>query len=181
MQSDQMKKLQFPIGTWKAPLAYNKEDFASWIADIALFPQQLSELVHGLNEAQLETPYRPQGWTIRQVVHHCADSHMNSFIRFKLALTEERPVTKPYFEDRWAELPDYSLPIQVSIDLIRSLHQRWVFLLESITDEQWNRVYIHPEHGRHFSLKETLSMYSWHCRHHLGHVRGAVSLIKGDI
>lgn len=178
MSLDQIYHLKYPIGTWKSPETYSHEDFDSWIADIADFPKQISELVHSLDEIQLETPYRPQGWTIRQVVHHCADSHMNSLIRFKLALTEEKPTIKPYFEDKWAELPDYSLPVQVSLDLIRSLHHRWVVLLEGIQKQDWERAFIHPEHGKKFTLKETLSMYSWHCRHHLGHIRGAIQSLK---
>lgn len=124
-----------------------------------------------LSDAQLDTPYRPEGWTIRQVVHHCADSHMNAIIRLKLALTEEKPVIKPYFEDRWAELVDgKSLPIEPSLKILEGVHKRWVLLLENLTASQFQRTFVHPELGTEFSLAVATANYAWHCEHHLAHI-----------
>lgn len=128
-----------------------------------------------MTDQQLDTPYRPGGWTIRQVIHHCADSHMNCLTRFKLALTEEKPTICPYFEDRWAELPDSHMPIAPSLSMIDGIHARLTVLLKSLTEAQRKRLYIHPEHGREFSLNEAIATYSWHSNHHLAHI---TTLIK---
>lgn len=130
-----------------------------------------------LSETTLELTYRPSGWTIRQVVHHCADSHMNAFIRFKLALTEDSPTVKPYREEFWAELPDIlNLPIEPSLQILEGLHQRWATLLRSFGSREWMAGYIHPEHGKHVGLDEATGEYAWHCRHHLAHIRVAKGL-----
>lgn len=166
-----LEELRFPIGQWMKPLQYDFTKIAEQIAVIGNFPAKISLATAELSDVQLDTPYRQDGWTIRQVVHHCADSHMNAFIRFKLALTEDRPTIKPYAENRWAELPDAkSLPVKVSLQLLEALHLRWTVLLTSLNDEQWKRGFIHPEHGGELKLYETVSLYAWHCEHHLAHI-----------
>ena len=131
-------------------------------------------LVKDLSPLELDYIYRPGGWTIKQVVHHCADSHMNSLIRFKLALTEDLPTIKPYFEERWAELADYHNPISDSLIILQGVHNRWVTLLKSLDQEQLKRDFIHPEHQKRFTLKETMALYAWHCQHHLAHIEQAL-------
>lgn len=166
-----IEKLKYPIGPYKkleetTPLILN-----DWINTISLFPQRLKNEVIKLSDAQLDTPYRPNGWTIRQVVHHCADSHINSLIRFKLALTEENPIIKPYSENRWAELNDSTLaPIEPSLKILEGVHFRWTALLQHLTTEQLKRTFIHPEHGKTFNLEEIIGVYAWHCNHHLAHI-----------
>jgi uncharacterized damage-inducible protein DinB len=125
--------------------------------------------IEGLSEQQLETPYRDGGWTVRQVVHHVADSHVNSYVRFKLAMTEEEPTIKPYMEDRWAELADSKSPVEVSLSLLDSLHKRWNLLLRSFQSSDWQRTFRHPEMGL-LTLDQTLALYSWHGRHHVAHI-----------
>ena len=167
-------KLRYPVGKFQNPEIADQTHMASWIDTLETFPERLKEEVQGLSDAELEQRYRPGGWTIRQVVHHCADSHLNSFMRFKLALTEETPTIKPYFEDRWAELPDTKdFPIQSSLQLLAGLHARWVYLLRSLSDGDWDKEFKHPETGRLISLKTNLGIYAWHCEHHLAHVRNA--------
>lgn len=171
MTTAELEKLRFPIGHFVKPENYTKEILAKYIQTISEFPNKLKQETSHLTDAQLNTEYRPKGWTIRQVIHHCADSHMNSFIRFKLALTEDKPTIKPYFEDQWAELIDgKSLPITPSLNILEGLHQRWVNLLNSLTTEQLERTFIHPEHGQEISLKENIGVYAWHCEHHLAHI-----------
>jgi hypothetical protein len=164
-------ELQFPVGKFVTPDHMPEVLIHQWISEIEKLPAQLIKEVDLLSEEQLDTPYRPGGWTITQVVHHLADSHMNSYMRFHLALTEDNPIIKPYFEDRWAELEDgKNAPIEFSLNLLTSLHQRWVFLLRSLKDEQLNRTYFHPESGKDFNLKEVIGTYAWHGRHHLAHI-----------
>jgi hypothetical protein len=163
--------LRYPIGKFTPPETYTKEAMAQWIADIKALPMQLRNAVIGLTDAQLNTPYRPGGWTIKQVVHHIADSHMNSIIRFKWGMTEENPTIKTYQEDRWATLGDYALPVESSLKLLEGLHQRMVALFESFTDADWDRTFHHPEAQIEVSLKRNLAMYSWHSRHHLAHIQ----------
>ena len=165
-----MTDLRYPIGKFHfdGPLAEEQKQTA--LDDIAGTPAKLRAAVNGLSEAQLDTPYRPGGWTVRQVVHHVPDSHLNSYVRFKLALTEDEPTIKPYAEDRWAELADTeSTPIAVSLRLLDSLHERWVGLLRSLTPEEWKRTFRHPEMGA-ITLEKTLALYAWHGRHHVAHV-----------
>jgi hypothetical protein len=166
-----LDKLKFPIGEFEKPKTITKGILTNWISTISEFPERLKNEVSNLTDVQLDTPYRSDGWTIRQVVHHCADSHMNSLIRFKLSLTEDCPTIKPYFEDRWAELVDSkTLPVASSLKILEGLHMRWTTLLNSLTDQQLKRTFIHPEHGRHFMLDETIGVYAWHCNHHLAHI-----------
>jgi len=139
------------------------------IATLRLLPERLRAAVAGLNDAQLDTPYREGGWTVRQVVHHVADSHANGYTRFKLALTEDWPTIKPYDQAAWAELADSKLPIDVSLALVTALHTRWVALLESLTGEDFQKGYMHPEDGR-VNLAKGLAIYEWHSRHHTAHI-----------
>lgn len=169
-----LEKLRFPIGEFEVPKQVSTSDIEKWIGDIALFPSRLVDLVDNLSEEQLSKTYRPEGWTIRQVVHHCADSHLNSFIRFKLAMTEDTPTIRPYLEDKWAEQVDYTIPIVNSIKIIEGLHARWTVLLKSFDATDLERKFVHPEHGTSFSLAEAIAMYAWHCNHHLAHVRLAL-------
>ena len=172
-----LEKLKFPIGKFEKPENYTADVLADCIATISNFPHQLKQEVEHLNDAQLDTPYRPDGWTIRQVVHHCADSHMHSLIRLKFTLTEAKPTIKPYPQDVWAELADSkSLPIEPSLSLLNGLHARWVAILHSLTPTQFEREYIHPEYGKHFSLYEATALYAWHCKHHLAHITSCKAL-----
>jgi len=165
-----MTDLRYPIGKFhfEGPLTESLKQAS--LADIARAPANLRAAVNGLSDVQLDTPYRPGGWTVRQVVHHVPDSHLNSYVRFKLALTEDEPTIKPYAEDRWAELADTkSTPIEVSLTLLESLHDRWVRLLRSLTQEEWKRTFRHPELGA-MTLEKTLALYAWHGRHHVTHI-----------
>ena len=170
MENLELEKLRFPIGHFEKPNLFTKEIISGFIATIAAFPEKLKTAVSLLNEEQLNTPYKNEGWTIRQVVHHCADSHMNSFIRFKLTLTEEAPIIKPYFENLWANSVDSKMGIESSLLLLEGLHHRWTILLDSLTEEELEKNFIHPEHGVKFQLKEIIGLYAWHCNHHLAHI-----------
>jgi uncharacterized damage-inducible protein DinB len=165
-----MSDPRYPIGKFSYSGPLSPEQKQQYLTDIAQTPGRLRAVVRELSDQQLDTPYRDGGWTPRQVVHHVADSHMNSYIRFKLALTEEDPIIKPYLEDRWAELPEAKhAPIEVSLALIDSLHQRWMLMLSELTDEDWKRAFRHPAMGP-MSLEKSLALYSWHGRHHVAHV-----------
>jgi hypothetical protein len=168
-----LEQFKYPIGKFENPETITEEILAAWISAIAAFPHRLKNEVNGLNQEQLDTPYRPEGWTIRQLIHHCADSHINSYTRFKLTLTEDRPTIKPYWEDRWAELIDSkTLPVEYSINLLDGLHARWVGLLHSLTAQDFAKTFIHPEHKKEISLNEYVGFYAWHCNHHLAHITG---------
>lgn len=165
-----MTDLRYPIGkfTYDGPLT--EDQMRTFLDDIAQAPAMLRAAVQGLSDHQFDTPYRPGGWTVRQVVHHVPDSHLNAYVRFKLALTEDEPTIKPYAEDRWAQLPDTkATPIEISLTLLDSLHDRWVRLLRSLTSENWTRTFRHPELGT-MSLEKTLALYAWHGRHHVAHI-----------
>ena len=165
-----LEKLKYPIGRYQVEDSINKNLIDNWIKEIESLPQKLYDEVKGLKPDQLKTPYRPDGWTVQQVVHHIADSHMNAYIRFKLALTENKPMIKPYDEKLWAELPDSNLvDINVSLDLIKSLHKRWSALLRNLSEEDLNKEFLHPESGMK-NLKETVCHYAWHGNHHLAHI-----------
>lgn len=165
-----MADLRYPIGKFHYESSPTQEQREKFIEDIAQASANLRAAVNGLSSDQLQTPYRPEGWTIRQVAHHVPDSHMNAYIRFKLALTENDPTIKPYAEDKWAELPDtQSTPIEVSLALLENLHTRWVNILCSLTPEDWKRTFRHPELGE-VSLEKNVALYSWHGRHHVAHI-----------
>lgn len=166
--------LKYPIGKFKIQYPITKEMISEWREHIASFPGKLNREVQGLTEAQLENQYRPDGWTIRQVIHHCADSHMNALIRLKLALTEDQPTIKPYAEARWAELSDSkTMPVAASLSILEGIHTRWTYLLSHLTDIEFGRTFLHPEHGRIFRIDENTALYAWHCNHHLAHVMQA--------
>ncbi|CAA9340712.1 MAG: Putative metal-dependent hydrolase YfiT [uncultured Cytophagales bacterium] len=162
--------LRFPIGKFKPETDLTPDRRSALIRIVAETPEKLREAVRGLSPGQLDTPYRPGGWTVRQVVHHLPDSHLNSYVRFKLALTEERPVIKPYEEDRWAELADtFNTPTEVSVTLLESLHVRWVNLLRALTEAEWRRTFLHPQNGE-MPLTQVLALYAWHGAHHVAHI-----------
>jgi hypothetical protein len=160
---------RYPIGRFVSPATISDDDRTGAIATLAELPEQLRNAVDGLTFAQLSTPYRDGGWTVRQVVHHIADSHMNAVIRVKLALTEDWPTVKPYDEVAWAKLHDTAAPVEWSLELIESLHARWVMLLQSLDEEQWKRGFHHPENGP-MTIEKTTLVYAWHSLHHVAHI-----------
>jgi len=165
-----MTDLRYPTGKFTPPESHTKESRARGIEMIADTPDQLRAAVQGLDEDQLDTPYRPGGWTIRQVVHHVPDSHLNAYIRLKLALTEPAPVIKPYDEAAWANLADTTaVPIDVSLTLLEAVHRRWVALMRSMNEDDFRREYVHPETGRH-GIDHLVSLYAWHGPHHVAHI-----------
>lgn len=165
-----MSDARFPIGKFIFDGPLDPTQRQRFIDDIAQAPSALRAAVHGLTPQQIETPYREGGWTVRQVAHHVPESHMNAYIRFKLALTEDSPTIKPYMEDRWAKLRDVeSTPIEVSLTLLDSLHDRWIRLLRTLEPSDWKRTFNHPEMGS-VSLEKNLALYSWHGRHHVAHI-----------
>lgn len=169
-----LETLRYPIGKLNIPKDVTPKQISQWIDDVTLFPSNIKKLTQDLSEEKLQWKYRPEGWTIRQVVHHCADSHMNAFIRFKLTLTEDTPTIKTYFEDRWAELEDSKAPISISLSLLDGLHARWASLLKSMSEDDFKRKLFHPEQGRELSLTFMLGLYAWHCNHHLAHIKQAL-------
>lgn len=167
-----MTDLRYPVGKFHfdASSTSTEEQKHKLIDEIAHAPANLRAAVKGLSQQQLDTPYRPEGWTVRQLAHHVPDSHLNAYTRFKLALTEEEPTIKPYAEDRWAQLADTrDTPVEVSLTLLDSLHDRWVSLLRSLRTEDWKRAFRHPELGL-VSLEKNLALYAWHGRHHVAHI-----------
>lgn len=166
-----IESLKYPIGKFEKPTNITNDALQKWILDIATFPARIREAVRHLTDEQQNTPYRPDGWTIQQVVHHCADSHMNSLVRLKLALTEENPTIKPYYEERWAVLEDSkNMPIESSLKMLEGIHERWVFLLRNLEVEAFSKTFVHPEHGKLVRIDENIGMYAWHCNHHLAHI-----------
>ena len=161
--------LRYPIGRFARPVSSGPAVRAGHIDLLRTLPANLKSAVRGLTDSQLDTPYREGGWTVRQLVHHIADSHANAYVRCRLALTEEWPTIKPYDEAAWARLADSRLPIEPSLAIIDGLHERWVALLESLSDSDWNRGYNHPEMGRQ-ELAAVLALYAWHSRHHTAHI-----------
>lgn len=170
MTTDEQDRLRFPIGRYQPRPALSPEDRQGLIDDIAAVPHDLRGAVSGLSDAQLDTPYRPGGWTVRQVVHHLPDSHLNAYVRFRLTVTEPEPTIKPYDEAAWAELADARTgEVGTSLVLLEALHDRWTQLLRSFQQEEWSRAYHHPERGP-VTLEENLQLYAWHGRHHLAHI-----------
>jgi hypothetical protein len=164
--------LRYPIGRFEWSGMATGEQHRAWLDEMERAPADLRAAVNGLSGSQLDTAYRPGGWTVRQVVHHVADSHMNSYVRFRLALTEDEPTIKPYFEERWANLPDArAAEIEVSLGLLETLHRRWLLLLRALGPADWQRTFRHPEHGVG-TLERSLALYAWHGRHHICHIRG---------
>jgi hypothetical protein len=162
---------RYPIGKFQGPSTISRQQREQWIATIDEAPRQMREAVKGLSEQQLDTPYREGGWTVRQVVHHVPESHMNAYIRYKLALTEDTPTIKPYREDKWALLPDIHVtPVEISLQLLAALHVRWVNLMKVMPDQDWSRKFYHPEMGKYVDLQTALATYAWHGRHHIAHI-----------
>lgn len=166
--------LKYPIGKFSIPETVSQQAIDDAISTIKSFPANLFTAVGRLSPVQLDTPYRPGGWTIRQLIHHCADSHMNAFIRFKLALTESNPTIKVYEEAEWAKLPDSELSIMSSIAIIKAIHFKWGVLLDSMKPEDFTKTYFHPEKKRDQALDEVTLMYAWHAQHHLAHIQHLV-------
>ncbi|WP_235296075.1 YfiT family bacillithiol transferase [Portibacter marinus] len=163
-------KLRYPIGVHVVK-PFTPESKKEAIQTIAAFPKEVRKTCASLSEEELNRPYRPGGWTKRQVVHHCADSHMNAYIRFKWALTEDTPTIKAYNEKAWAEQPDYQSFIGPSMQLLDALHERWTLVLRNMTDDDFQRSYYHPERNAETNLGENLLHYQWHCKHHLAHIQ----------
>ena len=165
------ENLRFPVGRFSPPSPVPQAVIDQCIKTISTFPERLKEATTGMTDAQLKTPYREGGWTVKQVVHHCADSHMNAFIRFKLGLSEDNPTIKPYSQDDWVNQPDVETDsINVSIKLLEALHIRWASLLTGMKSSDYNRTFHHPEMEKSVSLAMNLCLYAWHCDHHLGHI-----------
>jgi uncharacterized damage-inducible protein DinB len=165
---------RYPVGKFAFDGDVSDAARAARIGDIEATPRLLRAALEGLTPAQLDTPYREGGWSVRQVAHHMPDSHLNAYVRFKLALTEDAPTIKPYDEARWAELPDTrETPVEVSLTLLDALHRRWVTLLRSMEPADFARTFVHPEHGQAMTLDMVLALYAWHGRHHVAHVRNA--------
>jgi hypothetical protein len=167
----ELEDLRYPIGRFKTPVSFDPAIRAGHISTLRLLPANLQSAVSGLSHSQIDTQYREGGWTVRQLVHHIADSHANAYTRTKLALTEDWPTIKPYDEAAWARLADSRLPIDSSLAMIAALHERWVVLIESLSDADFQRGYNHPENGRQ-DLATVLAIYAWHSRHHTAHITG---------
>ncbi len=165
-----LEELKYPIGPCQYPEEYTQELLQKMLLDIETFPKRLELEVQNLLEFQLQTPYREGGWTVNQVIHHCADSHMNFVLRLKLALSEDNPTIKPYLEALWAEMPDYDLPFNNSITLLFCIHQKIMKILRTLTPEKLERTYFHPQYERSFRIKDLICLYSWHGNHHLTHI-----------
>lgn len=161
--------LRYPIGNFDSNIevdTYTRKDFIQTIEDL---PEKIRRAVDNLSDEQLDTPYRPEGWTVRRLVHHVADSHLNAYCRFKLALTEDFPTIRPYYEDRWANLADAKLPIEDSLKIIEGVHSRWTAILHSMTDDDFQRKLNHPDSGE-WTLEKFLALYNWHSKHHTAHI-----------
>ena len=163
------ENLRYPIGNFDKNIEVTPGHRAKFIQTIKDLPANITAAVKDLSDGQLDTEYRPGGWTVRQTVHHVADSHINSLCRFKLVLTEENPTIRPYYEDRWAELADSKLRIDVSLKIIEGIHERWTVLLESMTDADFTRILVHPDSGA-WTVEKFLALYAWHSRHHTAHI-----------
>lgn len=160
---------RYPIGQFE-PQPYSEEQKRKWLIDIAQLPNMLEAAIENLDAAQLHTPYRDGGWTVHQVAHHIVDSHINAYCRIKLTLTEDNPTIKAYEESDWVQTADSTLPVNNATTLLHALHQRMYKLLQSVTDEQWNRTYVHSATQKQHTLWHLLGLYAWHCRHHVAHI-----------
>jgi len=170
-----LENFKFPIGKFQFDSDISSEEVQEWITTIQSFPDKIKSITRSLTEEQFNWRYRPEGWMIKQVVHHLADSHMNAIIRIKLALTEDAPVIRPYEESLWAQLCDgLDNDISASMKIIQGVHAKWTNILQHLSEEEWNKMYFHPQHQRLFSIKEGLGIYDWHCRHHLAHIEQAL-------
>ncbi len=172
MKATELEFLRYPIGHFNCPETITQHHLDSWIDILDSFPGNLERIVSNLSQEQLDTPYREGGWTVRQVVHHVADSHHHSYIRFKWALTEDKPVIKYYYEQLWAELDDAkTAPIDLSLKHLSAIHAKLVYLLKGLSSEQLNKSFIHPEHNEEVVLKKNVGIYAWHSEHHYAHIK----------
>jgi len=175
MESKELEQLRYPIGKYKIPNPITDKHLSEWISILEHLPAQFEAMAIGLTEVQLDTPYRPGGWTVRQVIHHVSDSHHHSYVRFKWALTENNPIIKPYFEKEWAQLFDTrTAPIQMSLDHLKAVHFKLVYLLRGLSKEQLLRTFTHPEGHEVTSLEENIGRYAWHGSHHLAHIKNLI-------
>jgi uncharacterized damage-inducible protein DinB len=169
MEQKMSEDLSYPIGKFDSDFEVTPELRQKFINEVAELPKHLSEAVNEMTDDQLDTPYRPGGWSVRQTVHHVADSHLNAYVRFKLALTEDTPTIRPYHEAKWAELPDSKMPLENSFKIIEGVHSRWVNLLNSMSEEDFQKKLNHPESGL-WELQKMLGLYAWHSKHHTAHI-----------
>jgi len=175
MENQELEKLRYPIGKFQVPTTITNKDLENWTLVLEQLPEKLEVMVISLTEEQLETPYRPGGWTVRQLVHHISDSHHNSYIRFKWALTEDNPVIKPYDEKAWAELFDSrTAPIQMSLDHLKAVHAKLVYLIKGLSQEQLQRNFIHPDGNQESTVAENVGRYAWHSNHHFAHIANLI-------
>ena len=171
MANPQLESLKYPVGRFKSPESINPADRTEWIQALKTLPNDIKTVINSWNEDQINTAYRPEGWTVSQLIHHIADSHINSIVRFKLGLTEDNPTIKPYAQAKWAELSDVKqLSHEISLSILDGVHKRFVCLLENMTDEDYERTIFHPEMNVTMSLHALLAMYGWHSKHHLAHI-----------
>lgn len=165
-----MRDDRYPVGAFKGKESYSGEEIESLIKQIEGLPDRLEATIKGFSQSQLDTPYRTEGWTVRQVIHHVADSHMNAYIRMKWTLTENRPIIKAYDEKAWAETPETKLDVELSLHLIKSLHVKWTALIRSFSDNDLKKEFIHPETNKAVSMMRMIALYAWHGNHHLAHI-----------
>lgn len=171
MNTNELNALRYPIGEFNPKENYSADDLKSYISSIETFAGRIKDSVNGLNDMQLDTPYRPDGWTIRQVVHHVVDSHVNCYCRIKLALTENNPTIRPYNEADWAELPEAkTAPVEPSLEFLHHLHKKLTIVTKNIMPEQFKRTLYHPESKQQMTIESLLHLYGWHCEHHLAHI-----------
>ena len=171
----ELEKVKYPIGKFNCPNTISQEQIENWISILEHFPNRLENLVMDLSDKQLDTQYRPDGWTIRQVIHHLSDSHLHSYARFKWTLTEDQPVIKAYDEECWADLPDAkTAPIEMSLQHLSAIHYKLVYLLKSLTQDDLNRYFIHPETNEEVVLKQNIGVYAWHSNHHYAHIENVL-------
>lgn len=171
MENSDLEKLKYPIGKFEAPKEFTSQYILDRIEEISTFPERLKKEVTPLNEEQLDTPYRPEGWTVRQVIHHCAESHMNCYIRLKWALTENNPIIKPYDEKLWSELPDnLTMPITPTLILLEGLHFRLAYIMKNLSEVDLEKSFIHPENNSEYRIQQIIGMYAWHGNHHLAQI-----------
>ncbi len=167
-----IEQLKYPVGKYNVPQTITQDHINEWIEEVEQFPLIFGDFANQLSDVELNTPYREGGWNGKQVIHHVVDSHMNAYIRTKLALTEDRPTISSYNEALWAEMSDVEeIDISVSLHLLEGLHRRWVSILKAMANDDLKRVYVHPEYGREYPLDEVIGLYAWHGRHHLGHLK----------
>ena len=172
MDNPGSEELRYPIGRYTTPQQYTDSDIRQWINSITALPMLMDACIENMDVYQLETPYREGGWTVQQVVHHVADSHMNAYIRLKLALTEDNPTIAPYKEELWAEMSDTrTVPVNISVTLLHAVHRRMVAILNDMKETDWQRTYFHPQYKRSFPLWEMVALYAWHGKHHAAHIR----------